>query len=59
MIVKNSENARNVKTVVDNLMIEDMYLDKNFVQQLIATENEEKSLENLKKEVLHDYGIGL
>ena len=59
MVVKNSENARNVKTVVDNLMIEDMYLDKNFVQQLIATENEEKSLENLRKEVLHNYKIGL
>lgn len=56
MIVKNSENSRNVKTVVDNLMIEDMYLDKKFVQELIATENGEKSLEDLRKEVLDEYG---
>lgn len=56
MVVKNSENSRNVKTVIDNLMIEDMYLDKKFVQELIAAENGEKSLEDLRKEVLDEYG---
>lgn len=56
MVVKNTAGARQVKNVVSTMAIEDMYLNKEFVKELLKVSNGEKTSEQLRQEVLKKYG---
>lgn len=55
MIVENTNNSRKVKDVVATMAIEDMYLSKDFINELLKVSNGEKSSEQLRQEVLKKY----
>ena len=54
MIVKNTKSSRAVKNVVANMAIEDMYLSKDFVKELLKV-SDDKSSEELRQEVIKKY----
>lgn len=55
MIVENTRETRKVKNVVATMAIEDMYLSKDFVGELLKVSNGEKTSEQLRQEVLRKY----
>ena len=55
MEVKNTKQMRDVKKVVATMAIEDMYLSKAFVAELIKVANGEKTSEELRQEVIRKY----
>lgn len=57
MIVKNTKGAEDVKKVVATMAIEDMYLSKEFVEELIKVANGEKTSEELRQEIIKKYTI--
>jgi hypothetical protein len=52
MIVENTKATADVKEVVATLAIENMYLKKDFVLELIKVANGEKTSEELRQEVI-------
>lgn len=56
MIVKNTKKMQNINNVVSTMAIENMYLSKNFVNELIKVDNGEKTTEELRQEVIKKYG---
>ena len=55
MIVKNTKGSRQVKNVVATMAIEDMYLSKSFVKDLLKVSQGEKTSEQLRQEVFKRY----
>ena len=55
MIVENNEEMRKIQNVVATMAIENMYLDKEFVNKLIKVANEEMTSEELRQEVIAKY----
>ncbi len=55
MIVKNTKGSRQVKNVVATMAIEDMYLSKSFVKELLKVSQGEKASEQLRQEVFKRY----
>lgn len=55
MIVPNTKEMRQVRDVVATMAIEDMYLSREFVEELIKVANGEKTSEQLRQEVLNKY----
>lgn len=55
MIVENTKNSRKVKSVVSTMALENMYLSKDFVEELLKVSRGEKSSEQLRQEVLKKY----
>ena len=55
MIVENTKNSRKVKNVVSTMALENMYLSKDFVEELLKVSRGEKSSEQLRQEVLKKY----
>lgn len=55
MKIKNTKQMRDVKKVVATMAIEDMYLSKAFVSELIKVANGEKTSEELRQEVIRKY----
>ncbi len=55
MKIKNTKQMRDVKKVVATMAIEDMYLSKAFVAELIKVANGEKTSEELRQEVIRKY----
>lgn len=56
MLVENTVANRQVANAVQNSALEDMYLDKNFIKDLVAAANgEDGALQKLKREVLLEY----
>lgn len=55
MIVKDTKATREVKDVVATMAIENMYLNKTFVKELIKVANGEKTSEQLRQEVICKY----
>lgn len=55
MIVKNTKGSRQVKKVVATMAIEDMYLSKSFVKELLKVSQGEKTSEQLRQEVFKRY----
>lgn len=55
MIVQNSKGSRQVNNVVATMAIEDMYLSKSFVKDLLKVSQGEKTSEQLRQEVLKRY----
>lgn len=55
MIVENTRNTKSVRSVVATMAIEDMYLSRDFVSELIKVSKGEKSSEALRQEVIKKY----
>lgn len=55
MIVENNEEMRKIQNVVATMAIENMYLDKEFVNKLIKVANGEMTSEELRQEVIAKY----
>ena len=55
MIVDNNEEMRKIQNVVATMAIENMYLDKEFVNKLIKVANGEMTSEELRQEVIVKY----
>lgn len=55
MIIENTEANRKIQAVAATMAIEDMYLDKEFIEQMIKVGKGEKSIEELRREVLKEY----
>lgn len=55
MIVDNNEEMRKIQNVVATMAIENMYLDKEFVNKLIKVANGEMTSEELRQEVIAKY----
>ena len=55
MIVKNTKGSRQVNNVIATMAIEDMYLSKSFVKDLLKVSQGEKTSEQLRQEVLKRY----
>lgn len=55
MLVENTKQNRAVQSVVATMAIENMYLSKEFVNELIKVANGEKSSEELRQEVIKKY----
>lgn len=52
MLIENTKQNRAVQSVVATMAIENMYLSKEFVNELIKVANGEKSSEELRQEVI-------
>ena len=55
MIVDNNEEMRKIQNVGATMAIENMYLDKEFVNKLIKVANGEMTSEELRQEVIAKY----
>lgn len=55
MIVENIKETERVKKVVATMAIEDMYLSKEFVIELIKVAKGEKTSEELRREIINKY----
>lgn len=55
MQIKNTNYSNSVKNVVATMAIEDMYLRKEFVLELIKVAKGEKTSEELRREVIKKY----
>ena len=55
MIVENTESMKKLQNVVATMAIENMYLSKEFVEELIKVSNGEKTSEELRQEVIKKY----
>ena len=52
MVVENKENMSNLKKVIASMAIENMYVSKDFLSELIKVERGEKTSEQLRQEVI-------
>ena len=52
MIVENTENMRNLKKAIASMAIENIYVSKEFLTELIKVERGEKTSEQLRQEVI-------
>lgn len=55
MIIEDSKEARKLKNVIDTMAIENMYLSKDFIMELLKVDKGEKTYEQLRQEVLKEY----
>lgn len=55
MVIVNTKNMKRIRNVVATMAIEDMYLSKEFVNELIKVSNGEKTSEQLRQEVIKKY----
>lgn len=53
--MQNLDNYKSLKNVVATLAIENMYLDEEFVAEMIKVEKGEKTYEELRQEVIRQY----
>jgi hypothetical protein len=55
MVVENTKKTESVRNVVATMAIEDMYLNEDFVVELIKVAKGEKTSEALRQEVIRKY----
>lgn len=55
MDVKNTRKMQNIRNVVATMAIENMYLNRDFISELIKVDKGEKTTEELRQEVLKKY----
>ena len=55
MDVKNTRKMQNTRNVVATMAIENMYLNRDFISELIQVDKGEKTTEELRQEVLKKY----
>ena len=54
--VKATKETMALRDVAATMAIENMYLDKEFVEELLKVERGEKTSEELRQEVIKEYG---
>ena len=52
MIVENSKEMREIRDVAATMAIENMYLSEDFITELIKVDKGEKTMEELRQEVI-------
>ncbi|SKA72976.1 hypothetical protein SAMN02745111_02437 [Eubacterium uniforme] len=52
IIIENTKENRKLRNVVSTMAIENMYLRKEFIKELIKVSNGEKTSEELRQEVI-------
>ena len=55
MVIANTNSMKRIRNVVATMAIEDMYLSKEFVNELIMVSNGEKTSDQLRQEVIKKY----
>ena len=55
MVIANTNSMKRIRNVVATMAIEDMYLSKEFVNELIKVSKGEKTSEQLRQEVIAKY----
>ena len=55
MVIVNTKNMKRIRNVVATMAIEDMYLSKEFVNELIKVSNGEKTSDQLRQEAIKKY----
>ena len=55
MVIANTNSMKRIRNVVASMAIEDMYLSKEFVNELIKVSNGEKTSDQLRQEVIKKY----
>ena len=55
MVIANTNGMKRIRNVVATMAIEDMYLSKEFVNELIKVSNGEKTSDQLRQEVIKKY----
>lgn len=55
MLIKNTKSAREIRDVAATMAIENMYLSKAFVEELVKVSNGEKTSEQLRQEVIRKH----
>ena len=55
MLVENTKENRDLKRVTASMAIENMYLEKEFISQLLDVEMGKRSSEDLRQEVIRKY----
>ena len=55
MNIENKKSTRDIRNVIATMAIENMYLSKSFVKELVKVENGEKTSEQLRQEVIRKY----
>lgn len=55
MLVSDTKEMRQIRDVVATMAIEDMYLSREFVEELIKVANGEKTSEQFRQEVINKY----
>ena len=55
MVIANTNSMKRIRNVVATMAIEDMYLSKEFVNELIKVSNGEKTSDKLRQEVIKKY----
>lgn len=55
MTVENVSNSREIRNVAATMAIENMYLSKAFIEELVKISNGEKTSEQLRQEVIRKY----
>jgi len=55
MTIKNTKSARDIRNVAATMAIENMYLSKAFVEELVKVSKGEKTSEQLRQEVIRKY----
>lgn len=53
--VKNTKEMRQLRRAVSSLALEEMYVDDDFLNEMIKVSNGEKSSEELRQEVIKKY----
>lgn len=55
MIVKNTEVTRSIKRVAATMAVEDMYLDEDFIKEMIKVGEGKKTSEEVRQEIIKKY----
>lgn len=55
MLIENTVKNRYINNVAATMAIENMYLSKSFVEELIKVDKGEKTLEQLRQEIINKY----
>ena len=55
MVVKRTKATESVRDVVATMAVEDMYLSKDFIEELIKVAEGKKTSEELRQEVIRKY----
>ena len=55
MLVENTKENRDLKRVTASMAIEDMYFSEEFIKEMIKVSKGQKTLEELRQELLKEY----
>jgi hypothetical protein len=55
MVIENTDSNRKLAQVIASMAIEEMYVNKEFMKELIKVSNGEKTTEELRQEIIKKY----